>query len=500
MFIPQFPLAACLRDHPALAGQPVALLDTSGPAARILCVTPPARKEGIVPGLSASQARLLLPGATVKQRDPEAERTAREIQLQVAEDFSPRVEEGDPGMVYLDLAGVRDEPALAEAIRARAAAAGLPARVGVAGSRLAARIAAQRTDEISIVPPGSELASLSPLPIFWLNPPSPLAETLKRWGIRSIGAFAALPEGEVATRLGKTGRQLHRAIRGIDEIPLMARRKPPVFSEEAKLDWPICEIDPLLFLMQEMLARLGDQLASWGVACSRLQVTLQLDPKGEERRTLQIAAPTSEIKTLLELLRLELTSRPPGAPIIGVTLQLHPGMTRQIQTSLFGPPVQASDQLATTIARLSSLLGAGRIGSPKTQEGTLPERFGIVPYAPPPPPKMPPAPAALFERAAALMAVRVIRPAVELEVITGEPAAAKPLSLRALKNIGSKNAGASITGKVKVASGPWRMEEGWWTEERAARDYWDIELADGRLYRIFHDLLRRQWFADGLYD
>ncbi|HZR45369.1 MAG TPA: hypothetical protein VFA47_01600 [Candidatus Manganitrophaceae bacterium] len=495
LFVPQFPLAACLLNEPALADRPVVLFDGPGPAARVLCATLPARKGGIVPRLSSSEARALLPSTTVKHRNPEAEQSARELQLRIAEAFSPRVEEGDPGLVYLDLTGVRDEKGVAEAIRARAAAAGLTVQVGVAGSRLAARIAARRGDGIAIVPPGEELAALSPLPVLWLDPPLPLAETLERWGIGSIGALAALPEGEIAARLGKGGRQLHRAIRGIDEIPLMARRKLPAFSEERALDWPICEIDPFLLLAEEMLVRPGAELAAWGMACSRIQVTLRLDPNGEERRSVQIAAPTLESKTLLALIRLEFASRPPGAPVIGVTLQLDPGLTRQVQGSLFGPPVHAPDPLAATIARLSSLLGAERIGSPKTREGSLPERFAVEPYAPPPPPKMPPAPEALFERSAALMAVRVLRPAVALEVITRATHPETPVSLRSLKN-----ACPSIRGEVKVASGPWRLEEGWWTEGAAARDYWDVELFDGRLYRIFHDLLRRQWFADGLYD
>lgn len=444
LFLPQFPLAACIRTDPALA-----------------------------------------------------ERTAREIQLQIAEAFSPRVEEGDPGMVYLDLTGVRDEPALAEAMRARAAAAGLPARVGVAGSRLSARIAARRADETTIIPPGRDLEFLSPLPIVWLDPSSGLAETLERWGIGSIGALAALPEGEIATRLGKAGRQLHRAVRGIDEIPLMARRKPAAFLEETRLDWPICEIVPFLFLAEEMLARLGRQLASRGMACTCIQVMLQLDPTGEERRTLQVAAPTSEIKTLLELLRLELTSRPPRAPVVGWTLQLHPALPRQIQTSLFGPPVHAPDRLAATIARLSSLLGAGRVGSPRTTAGYRPERFALAAYAPPLPPKMPPLPEAVMARASARMAIRVLRPAVALKVITDKALPPTPVSLRALKNSAP---GSQISGKVRIASGPWRLEEGWWSPEAIERDYWDLELNGGRLCRIFHDLLGKAWFADGVYD
>ncbi len=58
----------------------------------------------------------------------------------------------------------------------------------------------------------------------------------------------------------------------------------------------------------------------------------------------------------------------------------------------------------------------------------------------------------------------------------------------------------SIAGSVRVAAGPWSLEEGWWSDSPAERDYWDVELSDGGLYRIFRDRRGESWFADGLYD
>ena len=55
-------------------------------------------------------------------------------------------------------------------------------------------------------------------------------------------------------------------------------------------------------------------------------------------------------------------------------------------------------------------------------------------------------------------------------------------------------------GRVRVAAGPWRLEEGWWTGEPADRDYWDVELEGGGLYRIYRDRAAGEWFADGIYD
>src|SRR5712691_6889132 len=64
----------------------------------------------------------------------------------------------------------------------------------------------------------------------------------------------------------------------------------------------------------------------------------------------------------------------------------------------------------------------------------------------------------------------------------------------------SPGAQPPISGTVRVASGPWSLEDGWWSSEPADRDYWDVELSDGALYRIYLDRATGAWFADGIYD
>ena len=56
------------------------------------------------------------------------------------------------------------------------------------------------------------------------------------------------------------------------------------------------------------------------------------------------------------------------------------------------------------------------------------------------------------------------------------------------------------SGRVVTAAGPWRVRAEWWSEGAFSRDYYDVQLSDGGVYRIFCDLERRQWFVDGVYD
>jgi protein ImuB len=536
ILVPLFPLAARLRSEPELKGEAVAVFEGNGNAARVVAASRRAREKGVRIGQTLPQARALLPALLARGRGSESESAAQEALLEVADTFSPRVENANDGLVYLDLTGTPGlgskfqipkskgallplppgegrgegetsaELRLGRSIIAAVEKAGLPARIGLAASKLAARVAANLPDSPTVVPEGEEAAFLAPLSLHRLAPELDTAATLERWGIRSIGDLAKLPEGEVASRLGELGRALHSTARGIDQRPLEPRVPPLVLTEGMDLEWPLATLEPFLFLGRAALDRLVARLEFQALACTRLDVALKLDPDGHDVRSIRLPAPTRDAKTLLTLVRLDLEARPPGAPVAGFSFTAEPDQPRRAQLALFGPPALSPDRLATAIAKLAALLGADRVGSPRSVDGHRPDRFALSGYAPPPPPELARKPAA----GRGLLAVRVLRPPLALEVASsdlplppgegwGEGKSAadmRPLSIRTT----APDASPSIAGSVKVAAGPWSLEEGWWTQEPADRDYWDVELSDGGLYRIYRDRKGGAWFADGIYD
>ncbi len=428
--VPLFPLAARLRSEPELKGEPVAVFEGNGNAARVIAATRPARRAGIRPGMTLPQSRAIVPKLVARGRDAESERAAQEALLEIADSFSPRVEDAGDGVVYLDLAGLpgllpkedvsveRAEALLAQRLIAAVEGAGLPARVGIAGSKLAARVASTLPDSPKVVPEGDEAKFLAPLPLDRLAPEMEIGARLAQWGIGSIGELAQLPEGEVASRLGELGRELHATARGFDPRPLEPRVPALLLSEGMDLEWPLVTLEPFLFVGHAALERLVARLESQALACTRLEVTLKLDPEGVDARGISLPAPTRDVKTLLTLLRLELEARPPGAAVAGFSFSAHPDKPRRAQLSLFGPAALSPDRLATTIARLASLLGGDRVGSPRTLDGHRPERYALASYAPPSPPEVARAP----KKGRGLLAVRALRPPIEIEVITSLPA------------------------------------------------------------------------------
>jgi protein ImuB len=539
-YVPMFALAARLRSEPDLLHEAVGIVEGNGNNAHIVAATRRARQKGIHPGLSLTQARSLLPKLIARGRDAECERTAQEALLEVAESFSPRVEDAGEGIVFLDVSGMErhfvdvgsdvgrtlqsdisssrtresdlrspsSEYRLARAAIRACEAISLPARVGIAASKLAARVAAELPKSPNVVAPGEEGTFLAPLPLARLSPELEAAAMLQRFGLSSIGDLARLPESEIASRLGEVGRELHWAARGIDPRPLMPRAMPPEFREGMDLEWPLVALEPFLFIANAALDRLTKRMEIQGFACKRLEFTLTLDPDGYDARGIDLPAPTRDVKTMLTLMRLDLEKTPPGAPVVGFSFVAHPDRPRRAQLSLFGPTAMSPEKLATTIAKLVALLGDGRVGMPMTVDGHLPERYAISDFDPPPPPDVRRKPS----RARGLLAVRTFRPPIAIEVTTREtsdkeiqiasirsqPLPAAPLSPSSKPRV-EVGATIDISGTVRICSGPWRIEEGWWSNRPEVREYWDVELERGGIYRLFRGVTE-EWFVDARYE
>jgi hypothetical protein len=95
---------------------------------------------------------------------------------------------------------------------------------------------------------------------------------------------------------------------------------------------------------------------------------------------------------------------------------------------------------------------------------------------------------------AGLLAARVFRPPVPVEVITRPSRDNEPgeIQIEAIKGEGD------LAGEVRTSSGPWHVEHAWWTSTPAERAYWDVELMRGNTYRMYRD--GEGWFVEAGYD
>jgi protein ImuB len=161
--------------------------------------------------------------------------------LRRLERIGAAVESERPGEAFFTLDGLRGlyGGERAGVLAAARRAAEMEVRIGVAPTRFAAHVAAQRE---TIVPPPAASDFLAGLPVSTLadrlelspREAGSLIETMRRLGIETLGALGALSTGRVVDRFGPSGQLALRVARGEDS-PLRPRRPHEELVEEVEL-------------------------------------------------------------------------------------------------------------------------------------------------------------------------------------------------------------------------------------------------------------------------
>jgi hypothetical protein len=50
---------------------------------------------------------------------------------------------------------------------------------------------------------------------------------------------------------------------------------------------------------------------------------------------------------------------------------------------------------------------------------------------------------------------------------------------------------------VMQISDRWRTDDRWWTDEPVSREYFELQLEDGRMMTVYHDRLAGRWQSHG---
>ncbi len=521
--IPDFPAASLQRPHglqfttgPQRSTRPPLAVFTGKPPHRIVFYANAAARAGDVqPGVPLPEATARFaqrfPGLLLvtQERDEAIEQQTWRAVREMALTVSPRIEDLTPGLLLADLAGLPDPHRSARALLRGAEMLGLPGNVGVSMNRFVAECAARTQEGITHVFPGQECALLHVLPVTHLPLDDDARQTLARWGISTIGSFAALPDREVTERLGARGLAWLRMARGQHHAVFQAITEEEEYTVQTDFDWQVGDLEPLSFTLADLLGRLCLRLQRKGLAVGKLRVALKLSSGNWHERELLLPTAHTDTATFVTLARLELSAHPPGEPIEGLRVTIEPAPHRSAQSSLFQPVQPSPEKLDVTLARLHNLVGAGntgaaserRVGAPEPPDTHRYDATTMQPYAAPRmtasgnpstssargrQPRTQPirqAPASITLR----MALRCLRPAPEAEV---RIARARPayVSARGL-----------CRGVVDRAAGPWRLGSEWWTDSAWDFEEWDVAIGP-RVYRIRCELPDLVWRVAGVYD
>lgn len=526
---PDWPLVvAGLADRPSAAVV----------ANRVVATSAAARSEGVRLGQRRREAQACCPELVVVPGDPLAEARAFEQVVAAVAEITPRVEVtrpgacafparaaaryfGGEGALVREVAGVAGAATVAVALAAGGRAPEPPCRVGIADGAFAARLAARAG---AVVPRGATPSWLAGFPIGVLAMPS-LADLLRRLGISTLGALAALDEGVVSARFGADGAAAHRLARGLDARPLALGEPPADLSVRIELDPPVERADALAFaavgLAEELIARLAPR----GLAATQLVVEAETEHGEALRRCWRGDRPFTA-RAMVERVRWQLEGWLEGpateAPSAGVTLvglavtEAVPDEGRQLD--LDGRATGASRQVERGLARVQGLLGHEAVLTGVRTGGRGPgEQVRLVPWGVSPEPA-----AGSPARGVRAPGRRRRTPVAEPPPWPGHlpppsPALVYPVPLPA-ELLGPRGEAVGVTGRgratavpARVAigggaplgvagwSGPWRSDERWWDPAAARRRARvQVVLEDGTAHLLV--LERGCWGVEATYD
>jgi DNA polymerase-4 len=227
---------------PSLRERPVVVGGDGHGNGFVAAASEEARRAGVRAGLPLAQARRLCPDAAFCRGDLAAYGRVSEEVTAVLLAASRRVERPTADEAFVDLTPegpdapppVRAAETIRDELQRRL---GLDVSLGLASSRIAARIASgyAKPRGLLVVLPGYELSFLAGKPTAALGDlPPHLESALERAGLLTLGQLAEADEAALAAAVGPAvAPRLRAAARGEDETPIAVAGPPSWVQEEA---------------------------------------------------------------------------------------------------------------------------------------------------------------------------------------------------------------------------------------------------------------------------
>ena len=110
-----------------------------------------------------------------------------------------------------------------------------------------------------------------------MQPDAEQQQSLAAWGILTLGELAALPRAALAARLGQSGVRMQAQARG-SYAHLLAPDEPAdaPLEESVELEHPVELLEPLLFLINQMLERILQRAGERALAIAWVESRLVL--------------------------------------------------------------------------------------------------------------------------------------------------------------------------------------------------------------------------------
>lgn len=257
-----------LLDRPDLIGKPVVVGGTSGRSV-VSSASYEARTFGVRSAMPIGQALARCPQLVILPGSYDKYRIASRAVMAIFAEFTPLVEPLSIDEAFLDVEGSRKlfgEPIeIARAIRERVReVTGLPASVGLGGTKFIAKLASQRAkpDGILEIPPARSLEFLHPLPVgaMW-GVGAATEKALRSRAIHTVADLAREPMESLRRLVGAASAQkLHDLANGRDARDIVTSRIEKSIGHEETFAQDVADPRVLNRELLRLSAKIGERL------------------------------------------------------------------------------------------------------------------------------------------------------------------------------------------------------------------------------------------------
>jgi len=334
------------RDKPSLRGKPV-IVGGIGHRGVVSTASYEARVHGVRSAMRMAEARSRCPHAAFLSGRFDAYREASALVMARLRQESPLVEPLSLDEAFVDLAAGPDPDLDPETLLARVETLradiqdlthGLTASVGVASSKLMAKIASEirKPDGLFVVAPGTELELLGPMQVTAIPGVGPAtAERLRRTGVSTVDELRSRDEDELVRLLGSSsGRSLARLSRADDDRPVVAEREAKSISVEDTFPDDVTDRVRLEGVVDTMARRVADRLRRGRLSGRTVTLKIRYHDFETHTRSTTLPGPTDSPALLARsaLTLLASTDLSGGLRLVGVGIS---GLADWVQDDLF---------------------------------------------------------------------------------------------------------------------------------------------------------------------
>lgn len=359
--------------QPSLAGKPFAVGGRPESRGVVASCSYPARRLGVHSAMPMAQALRLCPALIiVPAHHREYAAISRQV-MAILHRFTQLVEQISIDEAFLDVTGRAESAAelaaaLQQTIRREL---GLPVSLGVATNKLVAKIAnnvgkaAARGDAppcaLQVVAPGAEANFLAPLPVdaLWGVGPKTAAR-LHTLGLHTIGDIARWPERDLVRRFGKSGQEMARHARGLDDRPIVTEHVRKSISQETTFVRDVTDVARLRATLQAQAADVAGDLQRRRLLAATVKLKIRWADFTTLTRQTTLPQPSDDAAQLYSAVHTLFTRLWQGQAVrlIGVGVQ---GLSEARQLGLWEAPDERAERLYAAVRALRHRYGAAAI-------------------------------------------------------------------------------------------------------------------------------------------